>query len=159
MQRAGCQRVWLQSDTWYPKYRDGDDIIRKVATGCRDKSAAQSVLNDLVKRSEKIRSCVLTSSNIELGEHSRTPIADHIAEYIAELRTRGVNNDRIKTSETYLNADCVGCGFKTLRDLNADKLRQWLRSHSDMSAATYNWYATQWVAFGGWLTGKRIEGL
>src|SRR6056297_1184145 len=29
---------------------------------------------------------------------------------------------------------------------------------SAMSAATYNWRSALWVAFGWWLTGRRLEG-
>ena len=37
----------ITAGTYTAKYRDGSGIVRKVATGCRDKSAARSVLADL----------------------------------------------------------------------------------------------------------------
>jgi integrase len=153
----GAQRVRLQSETYYAKYRDGDGIVREVATGCRDLQAARTKLAELQSIADKIKVGALTTLDLQIGDHSRTPLSVHVAEYIADLKARGVNADRIKTSETYLNADCDGCGFRWLRDLNAEKLRQWLRTQSDMSAATYNWHSALWVAFGWWLTGRRIE--
>jgi len=63
-----------------------------------------------------------------------------------------------QTSERYLEKDCDGCGFRWLRDLNAEALRKWLRSHSEMGAATYNWHSPVWSAFGSWLCGWRLDG-
>ncbi len=154
----GLRRVRVQSDTYYAKYRDGDGIVREVPTGCRDLQAAKSKLAELEKTADKVRVGSLTTLDLQIGEHSKVPLAVHVADYIADLKSRGVNTDRIKTSETYLKLACDGCGFRWLRDLNADALRKWLREQSGMSAATYNWHSALWVAFGWWLTGRRIEG-
>lgn len=154
----GSFRIRSKASTYTAKYRDGDGIIREVATGCRDADAAKAKLAELMRTAELIKSGVLNRSDTEIADHQSIPLAEHVAEYIGELRTRGVNADRIKTSETYLTADSAGCGFSYLRDLSAEKLRRWLRSDSAMSAATYNWHVGIWIAFGWWLTGRRIEG-
>ena len=36
----GSKRVRTESATYHAKYRDGDEIVRVVPTGCRDKQAA-----------------------------------------------------------------------------------------------------------------------
>ena len=155
---ADGKRIATLAATWSARYRDGDDFVQVVATGCRDKSAAQTKLLELEQTADRIRSGSLSRSDAEVRKWQNVPLSVHIADYIADLRARGVNADRIKTSETYLTNDCDGCGFKYLRDLNAESLRKWLRSDSGMSAATYNWHSTLWIAFGWWLTGRRIEG-
>ncbi len=156
--KQGERRVRTKSETYYAKYRDGDGIVKEVATGCRDKQAAQKKLDELLSIADKIRVGSLSTSDLEIGDHSRTPVADHVAQYITDLKSRGINADRIKTSETRLKAACEGCGFRWLRDLNSEELRKWLRQDSEMSAATYNWHSSLWVAFGWWLTGRRLEG-
>ncbi len=129
-----------------------------MATGCRDESAAQTVLTELKRTADKVRAGSLTANDLQIKEHSQTPMSIHVDEYIRHLRERGVNPQRVKTSETYLKNDCDGCGFRFLRDVNAESLRKWLRSQADMSAATYNWHSGLWIAFGWWLAGRRIEG-
>tara|TARA_R110002073_G_scaffold333405_1_gene520996 strand:+ start:142036 stop:143634 length:1599 start_codon:yes stop_codon:yes gene_type:complete len=156
--KDGSPRIKTESSTYTAKYRDGEGIIREVATGCRDKQAAQKKLNDLLSEADKVRVGSLTTTDLEIGDHNKTPLANHVAEYIADLKTRGVNADRIKTSETRLNAACNGCGLRWLRDLKAEPLRKWLWSQEGMSAATYNWHVTLWTAFGNWLTGIRLDG-
>ncbi len=155
---AAGDRIRAEAKTWTVKYRDGEGLVREVATGCRDKQSAQKKLDDLISLADKVRVGSLTVADLKIGEHNKTPLAEHVADYIADLKSRGVNADRVKTSDTRLNAACDGCGFRWLRDLNADSLRKWLRSQSEMSAATYNWHVTLWTAFGNWLTGIRLEG-
>jgi len=155
---GGSLRVRSEAATWTAKYRDADGVVREISTGCRDKQSAQAKLTALERTADRIRSGALSRVDAEVADWQTVPLADHIADYLADLRDRGVNADRAKTSETYLTADAEGCGFRHLRDFSADALRRWLRSDSGMSAATYNWHAALWVAFGWWLTGRRIEG-
>lgn len=154
----GSLKVRVRSPIWTAKYRDAGGVICEVSTGCRDKQAALSVLNQLAGRAEKVAAGILTEEELDIAKHQRVPFAQHVADYITYLRERGRNADRIKTSQTYLTADSSGAGFRFLRDLNAEKLRKWLASQDEMSAATYNWHAEIWTAFGWWLCGKRLEG-
>jgi hypothetical protein len=47
---AAGDRIALEAGTYAAKYRDGSGIVREVATGCRDESAARSVLTELMRR-------------------------------------------------------------------------------------------------------------
>jgi integrase len=152
------KRITTVAATWSARYRDADDVVRIVATGCRDKTAAQTKLLELERTADRIRGGSLSRSDAEVGKWQNIPLSVHVADYIADLRARGLNADRVKTSERYLAKDCDGCGFKWLRDLNADALRKWLRSDSEMGAATYNWHSALWSAFGSWLCGIRLDG-
>ena len=42
--KQGQDRIVIESHTLYAKYRDGAGIVRTVPTGCRDETAARSVL-------------------------------------------------------------------------------------------------------------------
>ncbi len=45
--RTARDRIIVTAGTYTAKYRDGSGIVREVATGCRDESAARSVLTEL----------------------------------------------------------------------------------------------------------------
>jgi len=50
--KDGSERLIIAAKTFTAKYRDGSGIVREVATGCRDETAARAVLAELVKRCE-----------------------------------------------------------------------------------------------------------
>ncbi len=156
-------RIRVEAGTWTAKYRDGEGVTREVATGCRDKQAAAAVLKDLTTEAEKVASGILTTTDVQIKKHQQTPLSDHITDYIEDLKERGKNAERIKTSDTYLADDAAACGFRFLRDLDAGKLRKHLNGMKGedgkpISPAKYNWHSALWTAFGWWLCGKRLEG-
>ncbi len=58
----GSERLSFESRTYYAKYRDGAGIVRVVATGCKDETAARSVLADLERRGELVKAGLMTSA-------------------------------------------------------------------------------------------------
>ena len=52
---AAGDRITVEAGTYTAKYRDGSGIVREVATGCRDESAARSVLAELERRAERVK--------------------------------------------------------------------------------------------------------
>ena len=61
--RDGKPRIVVTSGTYLAKYRDGSGIVRKVETGCCDEGAARSVLGELERRAELVRSDVVTTAS------------------------------------------------------------------------------------------------
>lgn len=59
--KHGADRLTMESRTYYAKYRDGGRIVRVVKTGCRDETAARSVLADFERRAELVRAKVITA--------------------------------------------------------------------------------------------------
>ena len=49
----------ITAGTYTAKYRDGSGIVREMATGCRDESAARSILGKLERRAELVKGEVL----------------------------------------------------------------------------------------------------
>ena len=49
--KGGTPRIKTEAATWTAKYRDGEGVVREVATGCRDKQAAASVSERLADAS------------------------------------------------------------------------------------------------------------
>ena len=58
----GTDRIVVEARTFTAKYRDGSNVVREVATGCRDETAARSVLADLERRAELVKAGVMTSA-------------------------------------------------------------------------------------------------
>ncbi|EMI58129.1 integrase-recombinase protein [Rhodopirellula sallentina SM41] len=156
--KSGNRRVLMKSPNWIARYRNADGYTVDESTGCTKKENAAEVLRTWTKRAEDIRSGRLSDRDAEITDYQNIRLADHIADYIDDLKARGINAQRVKTSQNYLQDDAAGCRFRWLRDLDAGTLRKWLRKDAGMSAATYNWHAKLWTAFGWWLVGKRLEG-
>jgi len=155
--RGGSLRIRTEAGTYTAKYRDGSGVVCEVATGCRSKDAALSVLNELTGRADKVRSGIRTVAEDAIVDHQITPLAEHVADYIAYLRGRNVNEQRARTTASRLTETAKVCGFRRLTDLNADRLDAWLaEQHSaGRSAAVINGYRDVWQAFGFWCAGKR----
>ncbi len=124
--------IIVEAATFTAKFRDGAGVVRKVATGCRTRDAAKQVLADLEARSEKVRAGVLTPREAEVAEHLPTPIVDHIADYLKALANKRGKGAHLTVSKTHVDnvrrglGDIVkACGFKTLRDLDRQKVLDW----------------------------------
>jgi len=167
--KDGSQRIKTESETWIAKYRDGEGVVREVATGCYDKQAAQSVLDQLVRRSELVKARVISPEQDRIADHQRSSLSEHIEAYIQHLQSRGVHSDRLKTTETRMKSTASACRWRWLADLNVDSLERWLGTLTEetaddespampVSAAVYNGFVEVWVAFGFWCIGKRMAG-
>lgn len=159
----GELRIKTEAATWTVKYRDGDGVIREVATGCRDKQAAMAVMNDLTTQAQLVKAKIITSDQAKISDYADTLLIEHILAYVAHLKGRKVHSDRISTTKRRLKEAAPACKFRYLRDLNADKLHAWLGGQVEdkkrkMAASVYNGYVQLWVSFEHWLTGKRIVG-
>src|SRR3954469_13263216 len=86
----GADRIRDESGTYVARYRDGNGLVVEFSTGCRDKTAAQSVLADLERQAEKVRAGLLTPAEARVGEHLVRPIAEHIDAYIESMKARGI---------------------------------------------------------------------
>jgi len=144
-------RIAVAAGTYTAKYRDGAGIVREVATGCRDESAARSILSKLERRAELVKGEVITAAEDAVIDHQGTPLSDHIAAFIEHQKARGVSR-RVKDTLSQLRRVAADCGFRRLADLDVTALERWLldRKAEGMSAGTMNQYRSAWVAFGNW---------
>ena len=74
-------RIAVEAGTYTAKYRDGSGIVRKITTGCQDKTAAESVLADLERRAEKVKGGILTPAEDTMIDYQETPLDDHVVAY------------------------------------------------------------------------------
>lgn len=159
--KDGSQRIKTEAATWTAKYRDGSGVIQEVATGCTDKQAAMSVLNDLTTRAELVRAKVLSPEQDQIADYAGLPIADHIEAFLDYQRQKKTHPERVNAYKTRLYESAEACKFRTLCDLSVDRLEKWLadqrRGDRDMSASVYNGFRESWLAFGNWCIGKRTS--
>jgi hypothetical protein len=87
--KDGSERIRDESATYVARYRDGNGLLVEVSTGGRDKTAAQSVLADLERRAERVRSNLITSEEDRIADHLATPISEHFNAYLDSLAAAG----------------------------------------------------------------------
>jgi hypothetical protein len=89
------KRIELETQTWVARYRDGEGRRREVSTGCRDKTAAPQVLADLVKRSEQIKSGIITPQQARTADHADVPVSEHVEAYLEHMKAKTVRGKRV----------------------------------------------------------------
>ena len=148
----GELRIRTESATYTAKYRDGSGIVREVATGCRDKTAAESVLAGLVKQSERVRGGVVSAADAQAMDHQHMPLVEVLGVYVEHLRAKGRSPKHIADCQRLSQRAFTECGFRTLRDLAGEPLERWLTSLSDLglSPRTRNSYLQAVRGFCRW---------
>jgi integrase len=148
----GSKRVKTKSETYYAKYRDGDEIVRTVATGCRDKQAASAKLAELERTGEKIRAGVITTDDCRVAESLRTPLPEHLAVYRQSMQAAGTSERHIKDTMRLAGRIMSDCSFQLLRDVNGEAVESWLvtNQNSNMGARTRNSYLQAINGFLNW---------
>src|SRR3954465_12915618 len=70
----GSPRIVTESATYYAKYRDAGGVVRVVATGCRDKQAAEQVLTVLTTRAERVKVGIIDQGKLDLVRIGETSL-------------------------------------------------------------------------------------
>lgn len=148
----GTDRIVVTVGTYIAKYRDGDGLICEISTGCRDEDAARSVLGKLERRAELIKSDVLSKSESAMTDHQATPIADHFTGYLNHVRAKGATASHVADLKRKTKRLFAECEFRSLRDIDAEKLEGWLteRQVEEMAARTRNTYLQAVRGFCKW---------
>lgn len=146
-------RIRVESTTWFVKYRDGAGRLVVAPTGCRDKAAARQVLADLERKSQRVRSGLMTKAEAATAEGLNAPIAEHVDAYAEHLESDGVTSKHIRESRRILRSILDGCDFKTLAALDRTAFERWLnrRRTDGASARTRNADRETLLAFCNWL--------
>jgi len=174
--RAKRPGILVESGTFVAKFRDGDGTIRKVATRCKTRDAAERVLADLMARAEKVRAGVLTATESRASDHAQSQVIEHVDAYLDQLRQKRGKGARRQISPTHVaNADRAlrtlveECRFVRLRDLNREAVERWVSAQLALptddlldgegnvvetrrpGARTINAKLTTLTAWGNWL--------
>ena len=142
--------------TWRGEYRDADGVLQ-TASLVRDRAASLAMLRELEVEAERGRAGLVDP----FAEHARTPLADHLRDYGADLAAGG-------RTDAYVNATLMrvrralleGCGFRLPRDVTASALSNYLaeRRRDGLGIGTSNAYLTAGKGFGMWMVKNRRSG-
>ena len=151
----GADRIVVEARTFTAKYRDGAGVVREVATGCRDETAARSVLADLERRAELVKAGVITSGEDAVAAHQAAPLSVHIDAFL-ERRTKrspsGLSLRCLGNARQRLDRIATECNFKYLCDLRRESFDKWMKRslEAGMTPSTCNEYRKEIVVFGNW---------
>ncbi|HEY3964922.1 MAG TPA: hypothetical protein VGM05_10265, partial [Planctomycetaceae bacterium] len=73
--KDGLNRIVIEAKTFTARYRNGSNIVVEMATGCRDETAARSVLGELERRGELVKSGVITAAQDAVADHQPAPLS------------------------------------------------------------------------------------
>ncbi len=156
----GADRLLIVAGTYTAKYRDGSGVVREVATGCRDKTAAESVLGELERRAELVKAGVMTSGENSVADHQSTPLSTHFATYLEHHEAKGTCDEHRTNVRRMLNRLATDCGLNRLADLAREPIERWLgvQLKAKMGARTRNTYLAAAIAFANWAveTGRLV---
>jgi len=155
--KDGTDRLVITAKTFMAKLRDGSGIVREAATGCRDESAARSVLTGLERRAERVRGGLLTAGEAAAIDQQDRPLSEHADAFLEHQKAKGVTEVQVDNTQSRLERIANDCGFRRLADLNGTTLERWLtaRQAEGMGAITRNGYREAWVTFGNWCVRNR----
>jgi len=148
----GADRIIIEAATYTAKFRAADGRIREVATGCRDKSAAQSVLADLERRAERVKSKILTADEDAIAGHVTSSISEHFDDYLVNMQSRNLSAGHISEVTRYLNTLADECNFARLADVTRSRFDRWMVKRRDggAGARTLNCFRAAWFGFLKW---------
>jgi len=148
----GSERIIVEAVTYTAKYRNGAGQVVEKATGCRDEAAARAVLAESVKRSEHVRSGIITPTQEAVADQQATLLAGHFEAYLTHLEAKGVSDTYKANVQHNLTRVAVECGFNRLADLRRSSVEKWMtqRAAEGMGARTRNTHRAAIVAFCNW---------
>ena len=139
---------------WYGKYRDADGVPRRVPL-CADKTAAQAMLAEIVRKVERQQAGIVDRAADELGR----PIADHLRDYRQHLTVKGRSEKHIDSTVRMIQKVMEETRCRVLADLQkaTGHLEGYLaeRLESGASYRTINADLTAVRSFCRWLLSRK----
>ena len=159
----GAHKARERSRDWYCRFSDQDGIRREKRL-CGNKTAAQQMLNELVRQSEFGKAGLIDP----FTEHVKRPLSEHVADFRRHLESKGNGATHVETTVARVEAIIAGCNFKFIADISASSVAGWLadRRAADgttdangrvarFGIASSNHYLTAMKAFSRWLVTDR----
>lgn len=149
------ERIKTKSKKWWGRYNDENGVERRIPLAA-DKSAAQAMLNEAVKKTER-RAAGLVD---RFDEHHKRPIEDHLSDFERHLKSRRVSDAQVKLVEYRANRILKGCKVKFTGDLSASRVQTFLAQlrADGTSIQTSNHYLRAIKQFSRWMVRDRRAG-
>lgn len=138
-----------KSRKWWGRYRDENGTDRRVPLAS-DKMAAQTLLNELVRKVE-LKTAGLEDS---FDQHRKRPLLDHLADFHRFLEGRGNTKKHARQTCNRARAMIMGCQFERLKDVSPSAVVEWLkneRAANRIKIKSSNYYLGCIKSFLAWM--------
>jgi len=139
---------------WYGKYRDTSGVLQRIPL-CTDKTAAQAMLADIVRKVERQQAGLVDPAADQLNR----PIDEHITEYRTHLVAKATSEKHVAETIRIIRNVTAACQYRILADLNAgdNRLEEYLakRHESGCAHRTVNADLIAVRSFCRWLLDKK----
>jgi len=148
-------RVKTKSKKWWGRFRDESGVEKRVPLAA-DKTAAQAMLNELVKKMERRAAGVVD----RYDEHRRQSISVHLLEFEKHLRAKRVSDEQVRLVIYRARQIITGCKVKISSDITSSRVQAFLADlrKNGSSIQTSNHYLRAIKQFTRWLVKDRRSG-
>ena len=149
------QKVKTKSKKWWGRFKDEDGIEQRVPLAV-DKTAAQTMLNGLVRKTERRAAGLID----RFDDHRKQPIDTHLDEFRKHLQARRVSDAQVKLVVYRAERIIEACRVRILTDLSASRVQKFLADlrADGLSIQTSNHYLRAIKQFSRWLVRDRRAG-
>jgi len=148
------ERVTRRLRKWYGKFRDANGTMQCVPLST-DKTAAQAMLTDLIRKAEREKGGLTDRIDDQLGK----TVESQVAEFKVHLEAKNRSDSHISETIRLVTRVTRECGMYVLRDMQsgAELLQSHLaeRLHSGAAHRTVNADLTAIRSFCRWLLHKK----
>jgi integrase/recombinase XerD len=146
------KKIKGKSAKWWGRYRDALGTEKRVPLA-KDKSAAQSMLNELVKKVELEKAGRLDP----FEAHAKRPLTEHVDEFEQYLVDKGVTDKQVYTARSQVEKIIRRFRWSTVSDISANDVQGFVGDlkRQGRSAQTCNHYLKSVKQFSRWLTRDR----
>ena len=113
-----------------------------------DQRVAEEKARKIIQEKEQELAGIIPPASLRLA--ADRALADHLADYIADLEKVGRDESYTYTLDRRLSALLKDCGWKLVRDITPDSFQAW-RGRQRMSPKTLNDYLAAVISMCGWL--------
>lgn len=146
------EKIKANSRKWWGRYRDENGLEKRVPLAA-DKTAAQAMLNGIVRKVER-RSAGLEDP---FENHLKRPLAEHVADYKKHLANKGTTSAHMNTTIQRVRAIIDICKFEQINQISGSRVQEALADlrRQGKSIASSNHYLTAIKMFTRWLMRDR----
>lgn len=119
----GAKKVKEKSAKWYGRVPGNPRAVPL----CVNKSAAQIMLNDLVKKAELAKIGIVDPH----AKHTSRPLAEHLIDFEASLLAKGDTPKQARQVVSRAAKVLSGCEFVFTKDLSASRVQKYLASQRE----------------------------
>ena len=141
-----------KSKKWWGRYRTADDSEKRVPLAS-DKTAAQAMLNELVKQVEREKAGLVDPTE----KQQQRLLKLHLNDFEIYLATKGDTNDYINTTCQRISATIKASKFHRINDISASRVLEYLAElrACGKSVTSSNHYLRAIKMFTRWLVKDR----